>query len=129
MSERVERKLLAMLGQPEESPYGNPIPGLAELGGSDHHQLEFRRGVRSLVEALAVAGAEADGAPAGFVVRRLGEPVQTESDLLEAFARAGLRPGAGIKAQRVGDAVRVDVGDQSVVLDLASASHVFVAAE
>src|SRR5690606_4950312 len=32
MSEQVERKLLAMLDHPTESPYGNPIPGLDELG-------------------------------------------------------------------------------------------------
>ena len=33
MSERVERKILAMLGDHhDESPYGNPIPGLDELG-------------------------------------------------------------------------------------------------
>jgi len=129
MSERVERKLLAMLDQPEESPYGNPIPGLEEIGGLAHNQLEFRRGVWNLVEALAAAGADTDGAHAVFVVRRLGEPVQTESDVLEAFARAGLRPGVGIKAQRVGDSVRVDVGDNSVVLDVAAASHVFVATD
>jgi DtxR family Mn-dependent transcriptional regulator len=129
MSERVERKLLAMLGQPVESPYGNPIPGLEELGGAEHTQLEFRTGVKSLIEALALAGAGADGAPAVFVVRRLGEPVQTESDLLEAFARMGLRPGVSVKAQREGNAVRVDVGDQTVVLDVPAASHVFVAAE
>jgi len=129
MSERVERKLLAMLGQPAESPYGNPIPGLEELGGSEHHQLEFRRGVRNLVEALADAGAGTDGARAVFVVRRIGEPVQTEDGVLGAFARAGLRPGVGIKAQRVADSVRVDVGDESVLLDMAAASHVFVASE
>src|SRR5690606_15116854 len=28
MSEQVERKLLKILGNPTESPYGNPIPGL-----------------------------------------------------------------------------------------------------
>jgi len=33
MSDRVERKLLSMLVDPRESPYGNPIPGLEELGG------------------------------------------------------------------------------------------------
>lgn len=129
MSERVERKLLDMLGQPEESPYGNPIPGLAELGGSEHAQREFRVGVRSLTEALSLAGAEPDGAAAGFVVRRLGEPVQTETDVLEAFARTGLRPGATIKAQREGGVVRIEVGDQSLHLDAATASHVFVAVD
>ena len=34
MSDRVEAKLLDMLGGPLESPYGNPIPGLEELGGA-----------------------------------------------------------------------------------------------
>src|SRR5919201_5088515 len=32
MSEAVERKLVALLGNPTTSPYGNPIPGLDELG-------------------------------------------------------------------------------------------------
>ena len=32
MSERVERKILALIGDHRESPYGNPIPGLDELG-------------------------------------------------------------------------------------------------
>src|SRR5690348_11698011 len=32
MSETVERRLLELLGHPTESPYGNPIPGLDELG-------------------------------------------------------------------------------------------------
>ena len=32
MSETVERRLLEVLGHPTESPYGNPIPGLDELG-------------------------------------------------------------------------------------------------
>src|SRR6478736_8227054 len=32
MSEQVERRLLDLLGHPTESPYGNPIPGLEELG-------------------------------------------------------------------------------------------------
>src|SRR5689334_13313545 len=32
MSESVERRLLELLDHPTESPYGNPIPGLAELG-------------------------------------------------------------------------------------------------
>ena len=32
MSEQVERRLIALLGNPTESPYGTPIPGLDELG-------------------------------------------------------------------------------------------------
>ncbi|MGZ4650620.1 MAG: metal-dependent transcriptional regulator, partial [Kineosporiaceae bacterium] len=47
MSDRVERKLLAMLGDLRESPYGNPIPGLAELGGPADG-VGFRVGVVAL---------------------------------------------------------------------------------
>ena len=32
MSEAVERKLVKLLGRPTTSPYGNPTPGLDELG-------------------------------------------------------------------------------------------------
>src|SRR5680860_397512 len=32
MSERVEKRLVALLHHPHISPYGNPIPGLGELG-------------------------------------------------------------------------------------------------
>ena len=35
MSETVERRLLELLDHPTESPYGNPIPGLAELGETE----------------------------------------------------------------------------------------------
>ena len=34
MSERVERRIFELLNHPTVSPYGNPIPGLAELGGA-----------------------------------------------------------------------------------------------
>ncbi len=32
MSEQVEQRLIALLGHPQTSPYGNPIPGLDHLG-------------------------------------------------------------------------------------------------
>ena len=35
MSEAVERRLIELLDHPTESPYGNPIPGLTELGGAE----------------------------------------------------------------------------------------------
>src|SRR5512142_3356762 len=33
ISEQVEQKLMTLLGETAESPYGNPIPGLEEFGG------------------------------------------------------------------------------------------------
>ena len=47
MSENVERRLLELLDHPTESPYGNPIPGLDELGESELGE-EFMEGVESL---------------------------------------------------------------------------------
>ena len=55
MSERVERKILAMIGDHRESPYGNPIPGLDELGEEPNE--EFRVGVKSLAELALTEGA------------------------------------------------------------------------
>ena len=50
MSETVERRLVELLDHPTESPYGNPIPGLDELGRD-----RARRGVHGGCRA-AVAG-------------------------------------------------------------------------
>ena len=86
MSERVERKLLGLLADPRESPYGNPIPGLEELGGPAVVTADFRDGVLPLPDAL-------DAAPAStFVLRRLGEPVQTDTALMGRLAEAGSGP-------------------------------------
>ncbi len=82
MSEQVEVRLLEMLGNPTESPYGNPIPGLAEIGGPAAEQ--FLDGVQNIVAATDGTDAVATG-----VVRRLGEPVQFEPELLHQLRTAG----------------------------------------
>ena len=56
MSEKVERKILGLIGEGLESPYGNPIPGLEELGGPSAPDARFTpgswRGSVALPEAL-----------------------------------------------------------------------------
>jgi len=127
MSDRVERKLLEMLSGdgslPMESPYGNPIPGLEELGGPAADAADFRTGVISLTDAVAgYAGGRT------VVIRRLGEPLQTDVDVMSRLASAGVRPGRAVRAGRATRGVELQVGD--VVLELSSevASHVFVEA-
>ena len=66
MSVQVERKLLEILGHPTESPYGNPIPGLEELG--DAPAPAFMHGVINIVDAVGDTGETVTG-----VIRRLGE--------------------------------------------------------
>jgi DtxR family Mn-dependent transcriptional regulator len=105
MSDRVEAKLLAMLTGPMESPYGNPIPGLEELGGPATDAAAFRFGLQSLPDALT--GATAAGESPRFVVRRLGERLQIDVDLMRRFAGAGIRPGAVVDVVRDGAAMTI----------------------
>ena len=123
MSERVERKILALLGDHHESPYGNPIPGLDELG--EELNEDFREGVSSLTEL-------AREAPARVVVRRIGEPVQVDHDALSLLTVAGLLPGQQVRVRldqgRV-LVVREDAEDSTgVSLPTDVAAHVFAAA-
>ena len=65
MSETVERRLLELLDHPTESPYGNPIPGLDELGETEVGE-EFMDGVEPLSKAAdrgARAGCWCAGSP------------------------------------------------------------------
>jgi DtxR family transcriptional regulator, Mn-dependent transcriptional regulator len=93
MSERVERKILALLGEHRESPYGNPIPGLDELGEPLNE--DFRRGVSNLVELVAAGAGVA-------TVRRIGEPAQVDPEALSLLTRAGLMPGRRVLVRREG---------------------------
>jgi DtxR family transcriptional regulator, Mn-dependent transcriptional regulator len=93
MSERVERKILALLGEHRESPYGNPIPGLDELGEPLNE--DFRRGVSNLVELVASGAGVA-------TVRRIGEPAQVDPEALNLLTRAGLMPGRRVLIRREG---------------------------
>lgn len=118
MSEQVEQRLVALLGHPQTSPYGNPIPGLAELGEGEASEA-FRAGVKPLT-APDVEGRT-------VVVRRLGEPLQTDVPLLAKFHSAGLVPGVEVVAKSSGAGVEVTVGETVVDLTPAEAGHIFVA--
>lgn len=127
MSDRVERKIVALLGEHRESPYGNPIPGLDELlgEGDPDAEDEFREGLHTLVEVVD------GGLDSPFVVRRLGEPVQVDEDALPLLTQANVRPGARVDVRADGERViivREGGGDiEGVSLPRDVAVHVFVA--
>ncbi|MET7324697.1 metal-dependent transcriptional regulator [Streptomyces sp. NPDC005549] len=118
MSEAVERRLLR---HPTESPYGNPIPGLAELGGRDTAVPHPAGSTVSLGDLRPGP----DGTSA--VVRRIGEPVQTDRGVLSALRRAGVRPGAVVSVTAWPGGVAVGGGDRTARLPARTAAHVFVA--
>ncbi|GAB2692201.1 metal-dependent transcriptional regulator [Thalassiella azotivora] len=134
MSERVEKRILAMLDHPTESPYGNPIPGLDELRevvetgdgvtvGTDADPVGYLAGLQTLPAAAA------GGGRVEVVVRRLGEPVQGDPALMARLAAAGLRPGGTVAVEQVDSGVRIGTDPAtSVDLPRSVADHVFVAA-
>ena len=122
MSERVEQRIYELLDHPTESPYGNPIPGLAALGGQAGPV--FTDDAVSLLEAMNSYG------PASHVsVSRLAEPIQVEPELLVQLDEGGIRPGASVSLERVGDYISVRVPGIEGALELPPevAAHVFVA--
>jgi DtxR family Mn-dependent transcriptional regulator len=130
ISEEVERRLLDILGQPMVSPYGNPIPGLDELGGkpSDEEFLDGVEALHDVVADLRSRGADGEPSEAKVLVRRIGELVQTEPGLLEVLRRASVRPGNTLTVTPAPDGVRITGGDggETAELPLKAASHIFV---
>lgn len=121
ISESVERRLVEVLGGPTLSPYGNRIPGLAELGGAE---LDVNR-LPSLAAVLVA------GEPRRVRVGMLTEQAQSDVDLLSTLAEAGVIPGAEIDASLEGDRLvlrHTDAVGQGWSLDPEAAEHIFVEA-
>lgn len=89
MSEAVERKLVTLLGNPATSPYGNPIPGLDELGVGESAQVAD--GDLQRVDEIARRG----GGRA--LVCRIAEHVQLDPDLMSELKEVGLMPSHEIE--------------------------------
>jgi DtxR family Mn-dependent transcriptional regulator len=116
ISENVERRLLQLLGHPTESPYGNPIPGLGDLGEpSDPRQ-----------QPVLVPLSEVPAATTTVVVRRIGEPLQSDTDLLTRLRHAGVRPDAPVRVERLDGGMRIGHGPDATLLDAGVTEHVFV---
>jgi DtxR family Mn-dependent transcriptional regulator len=120
MSEEVERRLVELLEHPTESPYGNPIPGLDELGDTANDDV-FTAGLVPLHQAV-------DDTAIRVIVRRIAEPVQADVTLMADMHRAGIRPGAVVTVKTSHGGVLVASGHETVELSIEHASHVFVAA-
>jgi DtxR family Mn-dependent transcriptional regulator len=123
MSDLVERRLVTLLDHPHHDPYGNPIPGLSELG-EQYEEVPFLDGVQSLPSYLAN---RPDGGT--IVLQRIAEPVQVDDEFLARLAGVGLLPGVRITAQRSGDdyVVQAVEGDEALELPDDLAKHLFVA--
>lgn len=120
ISTDVERRLVAILGGPTLSPYGNPIPALDELGAEPAAE-RFLDGAEPLSDRLR------DGLRSHTVViRRLSEVVQADLTALKLIADAGIRPEMPIEAALHGPDL-VLTAEGRCVLPSTLADHIFVA--
>ena len=121
ISDDVERRLLGILESPTRSPYGNPIPGLKDLG-MDYDQVPFREGVVPLSQVVPNRG------EVTVTLQRMSENLQADAEVLSALAALGLRPGMDFVVRRVGLDLRFSVGEEAVTVDEAVAELLFVSA-
>lgn len=96
MSENVERRIVEVLDNPTTSPYGNPIPGLDQLG-------------LSLVasEDQAVRLVDLPQGDSAVVIARMSEHAQSDPELVTELRKAGVVPNARVS---------VTVTPQAVIL-------------
>ncbi|MDQ1668452.1 MAG: DtxR family transcriptional regulator, Mn-dependent transcriptional regulator [Actinomycetota bacterium] len=120
MSEAVERRLLDVLGHPTTSPYGLPIPGLSELG--EPGSLDEPGSAMTTLDQLVL------DTPARVTIRRLAEPLQTDTALMSRLRRAGVQPGASVLVSPSPAGLLVGSGGETTEITGMVASHVFVTA-
>jgi DtxR family Mn-dependent transcriptional regulator len=123
MSETVERRLVELLDHPTESPYGNPIPGLTELG--EVRAGDFMEGV----EPLAAVTGDGNGSDRGEIrvmVRRIGEEMQKDEIVMAALRRVGALPDKVVTVAAGAEGVLIGSGGETAEIDNDIASHLFV---
>lgn len=117
MSDAVELKVYQLLGRPSRSPYGNPIPGLAELDAQ-----------ASPTDRTEERHLASPGVTGKVVVSRLCESIQIDTALLHRLHEAGVDPGATVTVEQRADDISLLTGGKSLQLTRDTASRVFIAA-
>jgi len=120
MSDAVERKLVALLDDPQVSPYGNPIPGLDELRAPQAPEGTVRASAPPTLEVGLQRLDEFARRGGGRVeVRRIAEHVQVDADLMGELKLAGIVPGSDVEVggiPRFGDPVPVTSDDETATV-------------
>ena len=121
ISEDVERKLVTLLNNPTQSPYGNPIPGLQELGATEPSEL-FRAGNEQLDSVV-----RNEVEPVQVTIERMSEEIQKDVDMMGTLRLAGIQPGAQVSAELGGLGVRLTAeGAPGCEIDREASTHLFV---
>jgi DtxR family Mn-dependent transcriptional regulator len=125
MSETVERRILELLDHPTSSPYGNPIPGLSELGETEADGNGAGRALRTDAQPLDTV-VRGGGGEARVLVRRIGEEMQKDEPVMAALRRVGALPDKVVTVTPSAGGVLVASGGETAEIDLDLAQHLFV---
>lgn len=105
MSEEVEKRVVAVLDDVSRSPFGNPIPGLEELGVDEVGELTF--GVRAI------------DLPSGKQLRarivQLNEILQVDIEQFRALQEAGVTVGAEVGVINNAGAITITTDEGATV--------------
>ena len=126
MSADVERKVYELLGRPTVSPYGNQIPGLAELDSKLDSALDGGGGGTVATEpVVSLATVPGEGS---VVIRRISEQLQNDIGVIHRLHEAGVEPGVALRVSRSDGDVMLSHASGTVRLPRALAGLVFVSA-
>ena len=122
MSERVERRHLRAARPPDGIALRQPDPRACRARRAAVRGPHGRRGEPAGSHGRLRRRAR------GVTVSRLAEPIQVEPELLVQLDEGGIRPGAPVSLERVGEYISVRVPDIEGALELPPevAAHVFV---
>ena len=107
MSEDVERRLFEVLGKPTTSPFGNPIPGLADLGvlpddSEANEELNLSDLSRNATHTVTVT--------------QIHESIQSEPELMSKLHTSGICPGESVSVTFIGDSAQLSSAKGVMVL-------------
>lgn len=115
ISTDVEKRIVELVGDPGYSPYGNPIPGLADL--------ETGAASPDAPAVVTLSRVISEG-ESSIVIERITEGVQADGHSLDELSAAGVRPGAEVAVVRTPDSLTLNGREFPTKL----AEHLFVAA-
>jgi len=118
MSEEVEKRVVAVLDDASRSPFGNPIPGLAQLGASP---AELDLGIRAIDLPL--------GEETKATIVQINEVLQADNSTFRALHTSGLHVGSPVTVVNNNGSITLSTGDGEtieLVDDLAHAIRVEV---
>lgn len=119
LGREAEERIARIVADPRRDPYGNPVPGLAELGLAE----------------LGIEGtggghgrAVSEGGARQATVVRIGEALQADTGLLRQLRESGVLPGVPVAVQPGDGSWRVvPVGsERALELPAGAARHLFV---